>query len=134
MKEQLLLSTQGLRHLRSSLLPIQDGSNVPMAHKASFGMMVWDRLMCYEESRDRSIKFLSLTMQYADVFGYLIRVLAQAEPKLKEYRCREGDLLLKTVLPHIVRSQFGQRRHVVRGKEEVVGERRPQTKQAQSLP
>ena len=51
-------------------------SNVPIAHIASFEMMVWDRLMCYEKNRDRSVKFLSLTMQYADTFGYLIRVLA----------------------------------------------------------
>ena len=85
---------------------IQDGPNVPMAHEASFGMMVWDRLMCYEENRGRSVKFLFLTMQYADAFGYIIRVLAEAEPELKEYRCREGHLLVGTVLPHIARSLF----------------------------
>ena len=71
-------------------------------------MMVWDRLRCYEENRDRSVKFLSLTMQYADAFGYLIRVLAQVEPELKEYRGREGHLLLRTVLPHIARPKQGR--------------------------
>ena len=106
MKELSLLSTQALRHLRSSLPSIQDRSNVLVAHMALFGMMVWDRLMCYEENIDMSVKFLSLTMQYADVFGYLIRALAKAEPELKVYRCREGHLLVRTILSHIARSLF----------------------------
>ena len=67
-------------------------------HMASFGMMVWDRLMCYEENSDMRVKFLSLTMQHADAFGYLISVLAEAKLELKEYRCGEGHLLDRTVL------------------------------------
>ena len=94
---------------------IQDGSNVLqrpsilMAHMTSFGMMVWDRLMSYEENRNRRVKFLSLTMQYADASGYLIGVLVEAQPELKEYRCRESHLLVKTILPHIARSLFNVR-------------------------
>ena len=70
---------------------IQDGSNVlqrpalPMAHLVSFGMMIWDSLMCCE-NRERIVKFLSLTMQHADAFRYLIGVLAEADLELKKYR------------------------------------------------
>ena len=93
---------------RGSLL---DGSNVlqrpalPMAHLASFRMMIWDSLMCCG-NRERRVKFLSLKMQHADAFRYLIGVLAEAEPELKEYRCQQGHLLVRTVLPHIARSLF----------------------------
>ena len=61
--------------------------------------------MCCE-NRERRIKFLSLTSQHADAFRYLIGVLAEAEPELKEYRCQQGHLLVTTVLPHIARSLF----------------------------
>ena len=73
---------------------------------ASFEMMVWDRLICYEENMDISVKFLSLTMQYADAFDYLIRVRAEAEPEFKEYWCRKGHLLVRSVLLHIARSLY----------------------------
>jgi hypothetical protein len=90
---------------------IQDGSNVlqrptlPMAHLVSFGVWVWDSLMC-SENRDKRRKFLSLTMQHADAFSYLIGVLAETEPELNEHRCQQGHLLIRTVLPHIARSLF----------------------------
>ena len=95
---------------------IQDGSNVlQRPPHGSFGVL-WDDglglLMCYE-NRERRVKFLSLKMQHADAFCYLIRVLAEAEPELKDYRCQKGHLLIKTKsrtssLRHRTRSCRGQ--------------------------
>ena len=48
-------------------------------------------------------------MQHADAFRYLIGVLAEAEPKLKELvqmRYQKGYLLVRTVLLRIARSFF----------------------------
>ena len=78
---------------------------LPMAHLVSFGVMIWDSLMC-GENRERRIKFLSLTMQHADAFQYIIGMIAETDPELKEYRCQQGHLLIRTVLPHISRTLF----------------------------
>jgi len=55
----------------------------------------------YGENRERRIKFLSLTMQHADAFQYIIGMITETDPELKEYRCQQGHLLIRTVLPHI---------------------------------
>lgn len=78
---------------------------LPMAHLVSFGMRIWDSLMC-SKNRARRVKFLSLTMQHASGFTYLLGVLAEADPDLREYRCQQGHRLIRTVLPHIARSLF----------------------------
>ena len=67
-----------------------------MAHLVSFGVMIWDSLMC-SNNRERRMKFLSLTMQHADAFRYLIGMIAETEPELKEYRCQQGHLLITLV-------------------------------------
>ena len=48
-----------------------------MAHLVSFVVMIWDSLMC---SNDRE-------MQNSDAFLYIIGMIAEPEPELKDYRC-----------------------------------------------
>ena len=61
--------------------------------------------MC-SKNRERRIKFLSLTMQHAHGFRYVLELLAEKDPELRDYRCQEGHTLIHTVLPQIARSLF----------------------------
>ena len=57
---------------------LTDGSNVlqrpslSMTHMAFFVMMLCDSLMCCQQATERRIKFLSVTMQHAIAFRYLV--------------------------------------------------------------
>ncbi|XP_050704607.1 uncharacterized protein LOC126990095 [Eriocheir sinensis] len=80
--------------------------SLPMAHMASFGMSLWDSLMCREDKKERRLRFLSLAMRHRDGFRHLLEFLAASDPTLQGYRCQEGHNLANTILPHISRSLF----------------------------
>ena len=46
--------------------------SLPMAHMASFGMSLWDSLMCREDKKERRVRFLSLAMCHRDGFRHLL--------------------------------------------------------------
>ena len=49
---------------------------LPMAHLTSFGVIIWYPLM-HSNNRERRMKILSLMMQHADAFRYIIGMIAE---------------------------------------------------------
>ena len=80
--------------------------SLPMVHMTSFGMSLWESLMCKDEDKKRKAKFLSLAMRHRDGFRHLLEFLAASDPTLQGYRCQEGHRLANTILPHISRALF----------------------------
>ena len=80
--------------------------SLPMVHMTSFGMSLWDSLMCKEEKKKCKMKFLSLAMRHREGFRHLLEFLAASDQALQGYRCQEGHRLANTILPHISRALF----------------------------
>ncbi|XP_057685632.1 uncharacterized protein LOC130911949 [Corythoichthys intestinalis] len=77
-----------------------------MAHLVSFGISLWDSLMCRKHKKEHRVRFLCLAMHHSDGFRHLLEFLVATDPTLQWYKCQEGHRLANTILPHIRRSLF----------------------------